>query len=556
MSSEVKQVAIEKETNYNETKPLLHHHIGIKKNPKQKQSKRCFPSGKKYRLIAIKDKGPIVFIAWNALLSVTLSFQLLYAVGEGFNQMLSRAISISFFPIIGWLADVKVGRYTIMKASLLLLFFSNILLITHRSMAANSTTSIPSGVFYAGSVLLYLALSCYTSSFLQSVTDQQFEASLEELSFTIYWILWSILLAAMIGIYANCVASEVTTIISLASSLTSWLMAVIVLVKYRHLVVMAPLNPNPIKQIARVLWYAWKHKYPTRRSALTYWEEDYPSRIDLGKSKYGGHFTFEEVEDVKIVLRLIPLLLVISLNVGLSMVFKPEGKYVTVSIYCGLLPFTTAILLSCFIVGLPIYHFIIYPLFYNYIPTILQRLQFGMFLVVMFYLIGAAVSVVGAEQIFNAACQMNSFDKSAINAQGDWMAFPLNIILAFGFIITLISTVEFVYAQTPHQIKSFVMQMAFMFIISFSSLGDLVNITWLYFPGQYFPGCVFYFYLLHSIITLTSFILFLIIAKRYKLRIREDIVPYDRFAEDFVDSDIRRREVFWMQKESQYEALK
>ena len=28
-------------------------------------------------------------------------------------------------------------------------------------------------------------------------------------------------------------------------------------------------------------------------------EDDYPSRIDLGKDKYGGLFTVEEVEDVK-----------------------------------------------------------------------------------------------------------------------------------------------------------------------------------------------------------------------------------------------------------------
>ena len=35
-----------------------------------------------------------------------------------------------------------------------------------------------------------------------------------------------------------------------------------------------------------------------------YWEEDYPSRLDLGKKKYGGPFSEEEVEDVKIVLRI------------------------------------------------------------------------------------------------------------------------------------------------------------------------------------------------------------------------------------------------------------
>ena len=58
---------------------------------------------------------------------------------------------------------------------------------------------------------------------------------------------------------------------------------------------------NPLKLIARVLHYARKHKYPENRSALTYWEEEAPSRLDLGKEKYGGPFTEEEVEDVKTV---------------------------------------------------------------------------------------------------------------------------------------------------------------------------------------------------------------------------------------------------------------
>ena len=55
--------------------------------------------------------------------------------------------------------------------------------------------------------------------------------------------------------------------------------------------------------------YAYTHKYPSNRSAFTYWENDTPSRIDLGKQKYGGPFTFEQVEDVKIMLWLILMML-------------------------------------------------------------------------------------------------------------------------------------------------------------------------------------------------------------------------------------------------------
>ena len=45
----------------------------------------------------------------------------------------------------------------------------------------------------------------------------------------------------------------------------------------------------------------------SNRSALTYWKEDYPSRLDLGKEKYGAPFSEEQVENVKTVLQLILL---------------------------------------------------------------------------------------------------------------------------------------------------------------------------------------------------------------------------------------------------------
>ena len=40
---------------------------------------------------------------------------------------------------------------------------------------------------------------------------------------------------------------------------------------------------------------------------LSHWEEDIPSRLDLGKSRYGGPFTTEQVEDVKTVFRVFSL---------------------------------------------------------------------------------------------------------------------------------------------------------------------------------------------------------------------------------------------------------
>ena len=69
--------------------------------------------------------------------------------------------------------------------------------------------------------------------------------------------------------------------------------------------IIEPKSPQSLKTMYLVLKFAAKHKAPLNRSAFTYWEEDIPSRIDLGKSKYGGPFTTEQVENVKTTLRLI-----------------------------------------------------------------------------------------------------------------------------------------------------------------------------------------------------------------------------------------------------------
>ena len=41
--------------------------------------------------------------------------------------------------------------------------------------------------------------------------------------------------------------------------------------------------------------------------------QDIPSRLDLGKDKYGGPFSEEEVENMKATLRLIPIIFICSM---------------------------------------------------------------------------------------------------------------------------------------------------------------------------------------------------------------------------------------------------
>ena len=128
--------------------------------------------------------------------------------------------------------------------------------------------------------------------------DQLVGASADELSTVIYWHCFNIPLAFVVLQLCRCL----TDTFILPSYIISGVLVSIVLVihsLFKHWLENISLIDNPIKLIVRVLNYARKHKYPENRSALTYWEEEVPSRLDLGKEKYGGPFSEEEVENVK-----------------------------------------------------------------------------------------------------------------------------------------------------------------------------------------------------------------------------------------------------------------
>ena len=160
----------------------------------------------------------------------------------------------------------------------------------------------------------------------------------------------------------------------------------------KHWLDITPQITNPIKLIAKVLNYARKNKYPRSRSALTYWENEVPSRLDLGKEKYGGPFSEEQVEDVKTVLRLIPMLvclagMIIAWEISFNLLIQIEPSY-------GHFEDIDTFLLSGGLLGLIstalifLHQFLMNPCFYKYIHSMLFRIRFGLVIAsVSFFLI-------------------------------------------------------------------------------------------------------------------------------------------------------------------------
>ncbi len=62
-----------------------------------------------------------------------------------------------------------------------------------------------------------------------------------------------------------------------------------------------------------------------QRSAFTYCDDERPSRVDCAKSRYGGPFTTEQVEDVKAFLRILILLH----SLGATFVMEVPTTFIT-----------------------------------------------------------------------------------------------------------------------------------------------------------------------------------------------------------------------------------
>ena len=264
---------------------------------------------------------------------------LLFEMGLSVRVLLITVLGLLFlvYPYVGHITDVYLTRYRSLKCSLILLILAFCTLLVYLGFsiaiadilnfsARQSLVYIPYCIIF---VVYIVGLAFFQANAIQFGLDQLLEAPTPKLIAFIHWYYWAQNVGSLTLFYAvgssYLVVGEVTSFtadqlstftIACAPAfilLTAMTIAVTaVLIKFcaeKNDFYVQKAGLNPFKMVFKVLKYSWKHKIPEHRSAFTYWEEDIPRRIDLGKNKYGGPFTNEEVEDTKTFLRILPLLL-------------------------------------------------------------------------------------------------------------------------------------------------------------------------------------------------------------------------------------------------------
>ena len=218
-------------------------------------------------------------------------------------------VTYFLYPLFGLFADIKTGRYISIIAGVHISFvywlIGGLILFIKIYFMSELPILILLGLGYILQVIGYCS---FRSNIIQFNIDQAIGASADELSTIIYWDSMSIPIVYVLIEIGQCLIKEFIIVCYVISGVA---VSTVLITNYlfKHQLDTTPQITNPIKTIAKVLYYARKNKYPRNGSALTYWEEDYPPPLGLGKEKYGGPFSEEQVENVKTIIRLTPLLI-------------------------------------------------------------------------------------------------------------------------------------------------------------------------------------------------------------------------------------------------------
>ncbi len=301
-------------------------------------------------------------------------------------------LSILTVPLTGWLADAKFGNYKVVRFGVWLLFLATVFNCFYHLIApfVGNALVLRSFVFVIYSLFLVGGVGCSLVLF-QLGMDQMPDASSSSISSFITWFVCSGVLGAYLSnvlytLKVDCLDVSLRTNYQQVWSLLLVLSLSCVLISdfclSKNWLIIEPKSPNSLKTIYQVLKFAAKHKAPLNRSALTYWEEDIPSRMDLGKSRYGGPFTTEQVEDVKTMFRIFLVSLSITV-IGLSISFYPDVVLIPSGLnLCSahIVRFFSYSEALCFILWTLFHEFLIFPLLRDRLPSILKRIGIASFL--------------------------------------------------------------------------------------------------------------------------------------------------------------------------------
>ena len=528
----------------------------------------CKPTYKPRR---VKNKGAVFVLILNYLIMNSFSFlQNLMLDISGYESLPWQVAGCFTLPIAGWLADAQFGRYKVIRCSVWIMWIATVLATVSSVVAQvlDGYFSIDTRIQALLYVFMAIGLGGYQANIIQFGMDQLHDASTTEIKSFIIWYVWTLISSGIIVdfILSACLSQKYVLIRLLFIS-TNLTLALVLLFCCNHWLVKEPVKHNSFKLVYKIIKYAMRNKYPRQRSAFTYCEDDLPSRIDYGKSKYGGPFTVEQVEDVKTFLRVLPLATVGGALIGsviasdylrnkLNEMFLKHGdsesevdlnasKMSIIKCSHSEASFTHTIYYSAILL-IVLHETLLYPIFHRCLPQLesLQKAFIGMLLQLVRLFILMAYEIVAQH---NYSVQSNNITtpclfyahQGTLSSSFDyhWMAIP-DFIVSISNMMLYIGAVEYFSAQVPYFMKGLTVGVTFSSVFLSGAVLLILSIPFTTKALSYTPGpvtsCGFWYGLLLTVVETIVCIILIILTRWYKKRRRQDVLPNEHiFAERY-----------------------
>ena len=600
------------EVNINESQILAGEQTSLLRPNKRKRYYYCTCfSGSKSSCNRVKfacclrSKGVLVILCWNTLLNLLLmpwlqtdTYSLIIATLQKSSIQnaaqiavpsfyIFQAILYLFYPLAGYLADIRCGRYKTIINSLWLMFTGGVFLALGATILASylllhayvkmpvETISLLSVGFglpaTIGVVMLFTCFVSFKANVIQFGMDQLRDSPAEDSVLFIHWFVFSTFLGVTVVRFLN--VPIILHQVSLKLLQVDFIMKIVageffcihVVVLFILFVILylaqrrrqwpwfvsesAPNSRklNPYKLIYKVIKFAAQHKIPIRRSAFTYCEDELPSRMDLAKEKYGGPFTTEQVEDVKAFLGILCILLtfgsVFTTEIAVSNILFKFSFHLNVNNKKHT-RWYLRVLLDNFLIGglhetltvilIPLYICVLRSLIHRYIPGMLRRIGLAMVIRLLSLLSIFILDTIGHINSNNTKCFifLNFYKRLGISMWYLILPYVLNTISDLLFYT---AAYEFICAQSPHAMKGLLIGTFYTVKGVFQLISVLVILvpftTWRFETSL--PSCGFVYYLVNIIVAVIGLVAYTWVARRYQYRQRDEPDKTYIYAEDY-----------------------
>ena len=527
----------------------------------------------KYQPRRLKNKGAILLLVWNFLAvfaTKVVLMELSRIVRAKFAAILVQCVIGLMLPIAGWLADIRFGRYKSICWSIWTMWSSCMLLATSYVVVNNFESYnhyniiIFQALVIALTILHAFGFGGFQANIIQFGVDQLTDASTTEITSFIAWYTWSTTSSEFLLILLSCIGSEYLTLLAQLIVCTSLTVVVSSNYLFNNHLVKEPVTQNPFWLIYKVVQYAIRNKHPRQRSAFTFCEDDPPSRIDFGKSKYGGPFTTEQVEDVKTFFRIIGLVSICGAvyAMRLDYQFFPIRTYVhkeftsakkstdyNQCLHNGI-PFMLYSI--CVVVSIPLNEIFIYPIFRRcsglkshfkiIIGAITLLLVYTLTTVLFTYSRKAFIETSLSHNDTSIKCLFRE-GANSLNYMNDFKLLSIpECLFAISEILLIIGIIEYYCAQVPYSMKGLLAGCYYACLELFVALDHASSLPFTTNLFNWTTGtiysCGFWYFQTKIILMVIAVFLCLLTFKFCKKRKREDVLPNEHiFAERYYSSD-------------------